>query len=336
LPWDIKSALADRSSGAYFEVMDPLLEANTLVYCASAGPEFKAECVNKTIDQEHSGGASWERLYELENSNMTTGGPHTLVFADHTNRRAIFVIRGSCLKGGEFEQCHMDSCFMLETNAFGAVSSVIYSLQGSNLLTCGHYAGKLNYVEQTEALIKRAQAHLPGYNFLATGHSMGGFLAMIVAAKQPGVLKALTFAPSPYHPYMTKDMGWSEAEIDSLNENDLIATCDPYDCGINSGFVPDARLGGTTCLFKHTLEPAPCQPLQPYQPYASDNWRQIVGPTKQFLAILCKGQAHDFDRYAKVVHQRNPLNTNAPAFPPTCSVDFSVLQTQASVQPEHS
>jgi len=269
---------------------------------------------------------------------MTTGGPHSVVFADHSNRRAIFAIRGSCLEGNKFEQCNMDACFMLQTKAFGDVSKMVYSMQGSDLsyFRCKQYAdsGKLNYVEQTRALIKRAQEHLPGYNFIATGHSMGGFLATIVAAEQPGVLKALTFAPSPYHPYMTKELGWSDAKIDALNENDLIATCDPYDCGINSDFVANARLGGTTCLYTHTHEPFPCQ-LMIFQqpPYASDHWRGIKHNP---MAIPCKGSTHDIERYKDIVHKRNSHNSNAPAYPPKCSTDFSVIQTLARVQPEKS
>jgi len=335
LPWDLQSALADKPSGAYFKVMDPVLEANVLAYCASAGPDYKAECDNKTIDEEHNGGASWERLYELETSSMTTGGPHVLVFADHSNRRAIFAIRGACLEGSKYEQCNMDCCFMMAIKGFGDASELVYSSAGSDLSGshCKLYDGKLNYVEQTEALIKRAQEQLPGYNFLATGHSMGGFLATIVSAKQPGVLKALTLAPSPYHPYMTEELGWSETEVEAMNVSDLIATCDPYDCGINSVFVANARMGGTTCLFKHTQEPSPCWPyLYPWQPYASDHWRGI----KRFrpLAIQCKGATHVIDRYADIVHQRSPDNSNAPAYPPTCSTDFSVIQTLARVQPE--
>jgi len=40
---------------------------------------------------------------------------------------------------------------------------------------------------------------------------------------------------------------------------EMVALCDPYDCGINAFFVPGARLAATTCLFLEQEEPRPCQ-----------------------------------------------------------------------------
>ena len=40
---------------------------------------------------------------------------------------------------------------------------------------------------------------------------------------------------------------------------DLVALCDPYDCGINAFFAPGARLPATTCLFLEQEEPKTCQ-----------------------------------------------------------------------------
>eukprot|EP00404_Azadinium_spinosum_P005621 CAMPEP_0180468238 /NCGR_PEP_ID=MMETSP1036_2-20121128/27416_1 /TAXON_ID=632150 /ORGANISM="Azadinium spinosum, Strain 3D9" /LENGTH=48 /DNA_ID= /DNA_START= /DNA_END= /DNA_ORIENTATION= len=47
------------------------------------------------------------------------------------------------------------------------------------------------------------------------------------------------------------------------------------------------------------------------------------------MAIPCKGSTHDFERYKDIVHKRSSGNSNAAAYPPTCSTDFSVIQTLA-------
>jgi len=324
--WNTQAALADTPPGAYFQVIDPILKANDLAYCASVGPEYKAECDNQTIPPALSGGSSWERVYDLETSQSTAGGPHALVFADHEQKRAIFVIRGSCLEGLMFEQCNVDMCFMNKIKAFGMATPMVYG-QSANLSKCPEYEsdGKLDYIEQSDTLVKQAQERLPGYAFLLTGHSMGGFLTTVVGALHPGVFKVMTYAPSPYHPYL-KEIGWSDEKIAGLAAQDLIAMCDPFDCGVNSAFVAQARVGGTTCIIFGTEEPEPCATFVNNNdtPYLTQDsaWR---GDLQILTAFPCKGEAHSFHRYMRIVHERSSKNSDSPAFLPTCSLDYSMI-----------
>lgn len=84
-------------------------------------------------------------------------------------------------------------------------------------------------------------------------------------------LQAITFTififPPTYH-----ENSWSLSPLDPLDpleslvcqvdartSPEMVALCDPYDCGINAFFVPGARLAATTCLFLEQEEPRPCQ-----------------------------------------------------------------------------
>jgi len=55
--------------------------------------------------------------------------------------------------------------------------------------------------------------------------------------------------------------------MEALNSDDLVATCDAFDCGINSLYVEQARLGAKTCLYVKEDEPSSCQQMaaEPYQ-----------------------------------------------------------------------
>lgn len=45
---------------------------------------------------------------------------------------------------------------------------------------------------------------------------------------------------------LLQDLKFSDEQIDALKGKDLVATCDAFDCGINSVYVQQARLGAKT------------------------------------------------------------------------------------------
>merc|ERR1719357_668745 len=122
--------------------------------------------------------------------------------------------------------------------------------------------------------------------FLLAGHSLGGALAIGTAATQPGVLQAVAFAPTAFHRILTHDLGLSEHDIKRLPRRDLLALGDPYDCLINSVYVPLARDGATTCLFEDFDPPAVCSA------------RMLSSEMDLMPTMLCKGATHNWRRYA--------------------------------------
>ena len=60
---------------------------------------------------------------------------------------------------------------------------------------------------------------------------------------------------------------FSNEQMEALNADDLVATCDAFDCGINSLYVEQARVGAKTCLYVKEDEPSSCQHMaaEPYQ-----------------------------------------------------------------------
>lgn len=55
-------------------------------------------------------------------------------------------------------------------------------------------------------MVRQVQKDLPKHSLTLTGHSMGGLMAMVTAARQPKVLKAMTFAPTPFHVIMNDEL----------------------------------------------------------------------------------------------------------------------------------
>jgi len=323
-------SIVENRHGDYLTVMSAVVQAIGLSYNTSEGPDFQPSQVNATISS--SAGENWERLFNFD-LDPIPGGVHARVFADRANRRAIIAFRGSCLEP-TVEQCRLDACFLTEIKGFGALSSVVYKTNESE---CKTYESHLDYVEQADKFVKAVQVELPDYKLLLTGHSMGGMLAMVIAATQPRVLQAITFAPSPFHETLLAQLGWQEAQIAALPAEDLIAACDPYDCGINSLYVDQARLGATTCLYFGTIEPSACANVS-VQPYAHESWKSELQADDLELSKIranleCKASAHEWSRYEHFVLRTN--SDGSPAALPTCEKTFSVVQ-DSSIANDHA
>ncbi|CAK9076080.1 Uncharacterized protein SCF082_LOCUS37188 [Durusdinium trenchii] len=192
---------------------------------------------------------------------------------------------------------------------------------GFDVKTCSKYQALLNFTDQAMALVQDLQKAYPRDQFILTGHSLGGMLAILTAG-DPRVTRgdavALAFAPTPW-----RKVAQLQGEADGL-----VALCDPYDCGINSFFVPGARLAASTCLFLHQEEPKPCQGLP--EPYETSRWRDELlraRPGDPLVPLLlCKGSAHRWAHYKALLSATDSARSNLPV----CSRDFSVLQTRLS------
>lgn len=296
-------ALQDQPPGSYFRLMEPVVSAVDITY-KSTLKEFGSLYANATIPREVAPGEEWVRMPELE-ANPQEGGVHMRVFAEHARKQAICAFRGICVDN-TYRQCQVDKCFLQSYQAFGKISGVMYEA-GTN---CASFAGEMNYFEQADSLVRRVQAQLAGYSVLLTGHSLGGAMSISVAASQPGVLRAITFAPSAFYDILLDHVGLSEVEIQNLPSEDLVALGDPYDCLINSAFKENARKGATTCLLEGLPEPAACIPRM----------QQDVMFDEVHLAeaALCKGGAHDWSRYANILLEHK-VGGDAPAYLSTCS-----------------
>lgn len=301
---DLLAKLADHPPGAFLQLMAPLVQATTLSYDEPSLVEGVA-----TIDADGSGGPKWERAPALEKTS-TRGGVHARVFVSHQTKQAIIAFRGSC-EDDSNRQCQVDKCFLRSISAFGSISRFAFPTNAN----CSQFDSELDYVSQADMVVRAAQAKLVDYAVLLTGHSLGGGLAMVSAARQPGVLQAVTFAPTPFHAVLRQHVGLSEEEISQLPAQDLVATGFLYDLLINTAYVPNARQGATTCLYTHIQTPLVCNPSM-VRPQPDSLW-----VTARRLA--CKAVSHEWKGYRRLVLQLSADLT--PAHLPTCSTSFSTL-----------
>lgn len=315
--WNLTAALANQPPGAFYALMNPVLEATTLAYTASHGVfEQSAGSLSRssTIPPELSEGGTWERIFALE-SNPVNGGVHAVVFADHAARQVIIGYEGSC-QSPEIRQCQADRCYLLSIKNFGRWTDDITGTNESN--NCGSFSrAELDYVGQADEIAIRVRARFPAYGVVLTGHSMGGNLAILTAAQHPHVLQAVAISPSPFHEGFSNLLGYSEAQIRALPADDLISIGDVFDLGINTALSPLAREGSTTCLLHGYGEPLACEGLAALLSHGLPDSAEVLAMS------LCKPSVHDGFRYRRVMRLRGA--DGSPLSLPNCSPDFSTI-----------
>ena len=325
--FDFQKILADEPSGSFLSGMDVLVKANDWVYNTTK-PLYDPQLDG--LPGFEAGGRSWQRLrsYDLDPS---LGGVFARVFLEPQSKSLLVAFKGVCMDPS-LEQCKIDMCALKRAGAYGSLTPMMATTFGASDELCKKHASLVqSYSTQADALVRKLQADMPQYSITLTGHSLGGQMAIVTAARQPGKLKAMTFAPTPFHEILKEDLHLTEEEIKSLNKEELVATCDAFDCGINSVYAANARSGAKTCLYLEEEEPAPCSNLP--QPYETRGWRKDLSSEvpdpgesikKAIANLLCKNDAHNWLRYSQMVLRRE--NDGEPANLPVCSADYSVLE----------
>ncbi|CAE7505152.1 unnamed protein product [Symbiodinium natans] len=319
--FNVSAILADSPEGTFLSRMSILVQAVGLTYNTTT-PKFQPELADAHIS---SGSGTWFRKKQFDR-DPDKGGVFARTFVNDERRSAVVAFKGICDTLG-LEQCVIDACKLKSIGAYGNLSEAMASIVGADEQACEGYKEHLNYVEQALSYAEMVRAALEDYEIMMTGHSMGGLLA-IVTASQMG-LQALTFAPTPFHNVLKEELNLTDEQISRMDAKDLVATCDPFDCGINSAYVDDARRGSKTCLYMDTDEPSPCKSLP--APYESAGWREQLHTNGSGLAslvpaaqnLLCKMSAHQWPRYEAIVLEQG--SDGAPSNLPVCNTDFSVL-----------
>lgn len=315
--WNLQGAMADSPPGAYFEVIEPAVEAVSFAYFASSGPEKRNEFVdNKALSPKHSAGGNWIRNKDLE-LNSEAPGLRAFTFTDVNSEKMIIAFRGAC-NDPTLSQCRADQCVLLKYKALGDLSEDAFGQKGEN--NCAKFNTKdLDYLAQAAQLVERAQKQYPRRKVLLTGHQMGGMIANTLAAKDPATLHALTFAPSSHFLALGEHLGViPDAKELSTTQGKRVVVCDPYDCVINSLQVPNARIGAVSCVYndEENVEPMDCMGVAALSKDGSYDKTE-----EKNKVLACKASSGRWKRYMGFL--RMTTAAGRPLVTPECKNEYS-------------
>jgi len=297
--WDLDAAVADKPLGTYHRVADPIAHTVRLSYTATQGIDRHEDEVNATIPEERAGGGSWQRLSEAERDPLE--GLKAVVLYDIAAQRAIIGFRGlnlSPLPGDSNRDA--DICAALALGLEEATSQAAADCSRFSPETIDYFAQAVSVVQQTTLL-------LPGFSVLLTGHSLGASLAVLVAAKLGGGLKAFTFGLGDLSKALTTRLGFGTDDFEGLAamvgpvrfvgvEN----PCDPTYLHVVTS--TGSQIGATICVNTNATVVPGCHACA-----------AAGGDLSKPSCGICFERAHAFRAYLDVVEIPSEVPTCAPS-----------------------
>lgn len=334
--WNLEKALRDEPPGAYRELLDPVVYAAQLTYATTHGTShwerFKDNVWRGSWSKDFGAGSStpgllsgdgnWTRFPEVE-QDPPSGGAHIRALVDRQRQRVIIAIRGSCLDT-EYSACRSDVC-LVDTARLG-IDRCVPSL---NIRA---------YVEMAARSVRKARGTL-GHEFsiMVTGHSLGGLIALSLAAVGVLDVQVVALEPTPFGNVMRHQLNFSDEQLRSLDVTQRYALYDPYDL-LETSFGPleELRPSTTVCMYMGAQMPAKCKECVKS---TMDTVRQLgmsnaVNADSALRACLdgavpsgeqteehpypnlCKHDSHELDRYVDI-YLPSP-GANEPHILPYC------------------
>lgn len=198
--WSLAKEFQQASS--YHSFIRLMVQAISASYTVPPGCYHKPAKHNFTMQ-------GWERVRSLE--RLSGIGLAAVVFQDSNSRRMIISYRGSCLDV-TWMAARMDICAAMSLVGSASIFASVMEGAWSNLTTstytqmalaglnelarwwCPMFDKKdLNYLDRALEIAMAAQKEFPDHALLLTGHSLGGLLAQLTAAKLN--IEALAIAP---------------------------------------------------------------------------------------------------------------------------------------------
>ena len=300
--WNFDAYLTNTPRGIWTSFLAVVAEAIALSYITSAPvtADFP-EKANATLNWTEG---SWDRAFAFD-MDPIIGGPIARVFVQNKSQRVVIAFKGGC-GDPTLEQCKVDLCYAdVRARSWGNVTDIAREIRAAQ---CSIYSSLLDFTTQADRFVRRVQKAFCGYHILLTGHSLGGMLAMAVAAQQPGILKAFTIGAEPFDYVLTHEMNFTEEQMSAVaKSNDIVLVCDPFDCGLQVAFSPTAYAGVKTCAYLDAPIPEECASF--VRPFAATGWQQAAfsleseyyqhgfNSSRFNETIACDTRAHEWLRY---------------------------------------
>lgn len=266
--WDLEKAMRDEPVGAYRKLLDPIVYASQLTYATtygtsqwerfqgsvwrgSWGDDFGANSESAGL---LSGDGNWSRLLQVE-QDPTEGGAHSRVLVDWESKRTIIAFRGACTDK-QYPTCRSDLC-VVTTLRYKSVRDA--GRPGPD--NCPASGNFRTYMEMAADTVRQARRLLgDDFAILVTGHSLGGAIALSLAAVGVLDVQVVALEPTPYGRAMRQQLGFSDDQLRALNPSDRYALYDPYDL-MDTSFAPleELRPSTTLCMYVGTSLPTVCQ-----------------------------------------------------------------------------